>query len=82
MNNVIEEKKEEKEIKNVREKNNNNNKFSKFNLFNWGWFKFSKCTVGLFIYSLAINLFIVPNNLYTGGTLGMSQLNVSRKCEK
>lgn len=43
-------------------------------LFNWGWFKFSKCLLGIFIYSLAVNLFIVPNNLYTGGTLGLSQL--------
>ena len=75
MNDVIEIKKEDKDIKNVTENNNKkNNKFSKLNLFNWGWFKFSKCTVGLFIYSLAINLFIVPNDLYTGGTLGMSQL--------
>ena len=43
-------------------------------LFNWGWFKFSKCLLGIFIYSLAVNLFIVPNNLYTGGTLGLAQL--------
>lgn len=43
-------------------------------LFNWGWFKFSKCILGIFIYSLAVNLFIVPDNLYTGGTLGLSQL--------
>lgn len=42
--------------------------------FDWGWFKFSKCTLGIFIYSLAINLFIIPNNLYTGGTLGLAQL--------
>lgn len=45
-----------------------------FKSFNWGWFKFSKCTLGIFIFSLSINLFIVPNNLYSGGTLGMSQL--------
>ena len=44
------------------------------NLFNWGWFKFTKCIIGIFISSLAINLFIVPNNLYTGGILGLSQL--------
>lgn len=43
-------------------------------LFNWGWFKFSKCIFGIFLYSLAVNLFIVPDNLYTGGTLGLSQL--------
>ena len=43
-------------------------------LFEWGWFKFAKCTWGLFIFSLAINLFVVPNNLYTGGVLGIAQL--------
>lgn len=42
--------------------------------FNWGWFKFCKCILGIFIYSLSVNLFIVPNNLYTGGILGLSQL--------
>jgi len=45
-----------------------------YKAFGWGWFKFSKCTLGIFVFSLAINLFIVPNNLYSGGTLGMSQL--------
>lgn len=43
-------------------------------LFNWGWFKFAKCTAGILIYCIAVNLFIVPNNLYTGGILGLSQL--------
>ena len=42
--------------------------------FNWGWFKFSKCILGIFIFSAAINIFIVPNHLYSGGTLGISQL--------
>ena len=42
--------------------------------FNWGWFKFTKCLLGLLIYSLAVNLFIVPSHLYTGGILGLSQL--------
>ena len=41
---------------------------------NWGWFKFAKCLLGLFIFALGINLFIVPNNLYTGGILGIAQL--------
>lgn len=45
-----------------------------FKSFNWGWFKFSKCIFGIFISSLAVNLFIVPNHLYTGGTLGFAQL--------
>lgn len=42
--------------------------------FNWGLFKFGKCILGIFIFSISINLFIVPNNLYTGGILGLSQL--------
>ena len=42
--------------------------------FNWGWFKFTKCILGVFLYSLAVNLFVVPNNLYTGGVLGLSQI--------
>ena len=52
----------------------NKKEFKILNLFNWGWFKFTKCIIGIFISSLAINLFIVPNNLYTGGILGLSQL--------
>ena len=43
-------------------------------LYRWGWFKFFKCVLGVFIFSLGINLFIVPNNLYTGGVLGIAQL--------
>ena len=43
-------------------------------IFNWGWFKFCKCTLGIVLYTLAINLFVVPNHLYTGGILGLSQI--------
>ena len=43
-------------------------------IFNWGWFKLLKCILGTFLYSLAINLFIVPNKLYTGGIMGTAQL--------
>lgn len=50
------------------------NKFNIFKIFNWGWYKFLKCIIGIFISSLSINLFIVPNNLYTGGILGLSQI--------
>lgn len=73
MNEVLDK---EQDIKNIEKTNdiNYDNRFNFFKLFNWGWFKFSKCILGLFICSLAINLFIVPNNLYTGGTLGLSQL--------
>ena len=47
-------------------------KFKK--IFNWGQYKVNKCIVGILLESLAVNLFIVPNNLYTGGILGLSQL--------
>lgn len=63
---------EKKSVTNIEQ--NNTKKFNIFKLFNWGWFKFTKCILGIFISSLAINLFIVPNNLYTGGILGLSQL--------
>ena len=44
------------------------------NIFNWGWYKFAKCFLGVLIFTLGVNLFIVPNNLYTGGILGVAQL--------
>ena len=62
------------EKNNVKIEQNNISKFNIFKLFNWGWFKFTKCIIGILISSLSINLFIVPNNLYTGGILGLSQL--------
>lgn len=43
-------------------------------LYRWGWYKFLKCLAGVFIFSLGINLFVVPNSLYTGGVLGAAQL--------
>lgn len=45
-----------------------------YKMFGWGYYKWIKSIIGLFICSLAINLFIVPNNLYTGGVLGLAQL--------
>lgn len=66
MNNVVEKNKDA-----IVEKKN---KFNIFKIFNWGWYKFLKCILGIFISSLSINLFIVPNNLYTGGILGLSQI--------
>lgn len=63
-----------KEILKINREIKNNKIFNFLKAFNWGWFKFSKCIFGLFISSLAINLFIVPNNLYTGGTLGFAQI--------
>jgi len=57
------------------EKNQKTSFFNKeIKIFNWGWYKISKCILGIFISSLAINLFIVPNNFYTGGVLGFAQL--------
>lgn len=35
---------------------------------------FVKILIGSFLYCFAINYFIVPNKLYTGGILGLSQL--------
>lgn len=68
-----------KDIENMEIKhdsmNNSQSKLLKLvKSFNWGWFKFCKCILGLFLSSLAVNLFVVPNNLYTGGTLGLAQL--------
>lgn len=63
-----------KEILKINREIKNNKIFNVLKAFNWGWFKFSKCIFGLFVSSLAINFFIVPNNLYTGGTLGFAQI--------
>ena len=43
-------------------------------LFNWSLEDIIKVVVGSIIFSLAINVFIVPNHLYTGGILGIAQL--------
>ena len=43
-------------------------------LFNWSIEDIIKVVVGSIIFSLAINIFIVPNHLYTGGILGIAQL--------
>ena len=72
MNKVEERNNIQTDFETANNKKSNNYKISK--LFDWGWFKFLKCTLGIFICSLAVNLFVVPNNLYTGGTLGLSQL--------
>ena len=64
-------------MKSIVKENNkviNKEETNTLKIFNWGWYKFLKCILGIFITSLAINLFIVPNNLYTGGILGVSQL--------
>lgn len=42
--------------------------------FKWNLKDLIKAITGALIYALAINLFIVPNSLYNGGILGLSQL--------
>jgi uncharacterized membrane-anchored protein YitT (DUF2179 family) len=49
------------------------NEFFK-NTFKWKWIDVVQVVGGVFIASFAINTFIVPNHLYNGGVLGISQL--------
>ena len=44
------------------------------NLFNWNLRDFSRAIIGSILFCIAINFFVVPNHLYTGGVLGLSQL--------
>ena len=46
-------------------------------LFNWDKSDLVKVLFGSFLSCLAVNIFIVPNNLYTGGVLGIAQLTRS-----
>ncbi len=46
----------------------------KANIFNWKIEEIIKALIGAFLFSIAMNFFISPNNLYTGGVLGISQL--------
>lgn len=43
-------------------------------IFNWDIMDLGKAILGSFLFCFAINYFVVPNNLYTGGILGLSQL--------
>lgn len=43
-------------------------------IFKWDLNELLKDTLGVLIFSLSINLFIVPSNIYNGGVLGLSQL--------
>ena len=45
-----------------------------YKLFRWDLFELFKAILGVFIFSFAINRFILPNHLYNGGVLGISQL--------
>ena len=42
--------------------------------FKWNWFEFVIGIVGIVLCSTAINLFLVPNHLFTSGITGTSQL--------
>lgn len=43
-------------------------------IFKWNTQDLIKCTMGVILFSLSINLFVEPNNLYSGGVLGVAQL--------
>lgn len=43
-------------------------------IFKWDYYCVFKAIVGVFLSAFATNLFIVPNHLYNGGTLGIAQL--------
>jgi len=43
-------------------------------LFKWSLEDLFKAILGSLLFCIAINLFVVPNELYTGGVLGLSQL--------
>ena len=45
-----------------------------FKTFKWNARDLIKAITGCLLYAIAINLFIVPNSLYNGGILGISQL--------
>ena len=43
-------------------------------LFNWSLEDIVKVILGSILFCIAVNIFIVPNHLYTGGVLGIAQL--------
>ena len=43
-------------------------------VLNWNKKDLIKTLIGTIMFCIAINIFIVPNNLYTGGVLGLAQL--------
>ena len=43
-------------------------------LFKWDFKDLGIVLLGSFLFCFAINFFVVPNNLYTGGVLGLAQL--------
>ena len=45
-----------------------------FSLIDWNYKDLIKIVIGSLLFCISINIFIVPNNLYTGGVLGIAQL--------
>lgn len=45
-----------------------------YDIFMWDLKDLLKAILGIFLFSFAINVFIVPNNLYSGGVLGFAQV--------
>ena len=43
-------------------------------LIDWNYKDFIKMIFGSIMFCVAVNIFVVPNNLYTGGVLGIAQL--------
>lgn len=43
-------------------------------ILNWNYKQLIVVILGIFLYTVSIKLFILPNNLYNGGTMGLSQL--------
>ena len=44
------------------------------NFYKWKWQQACAAIAGCLLYAIGLNLFIVPNHLYSGGVLGISQL--------
>ena len=44
------------------------------NIFKWNKLEFFKAFLGTLLFCIGLNIFIVPNNLYNGGVLGLSEI--------
>ena len=45
-----------------------------YDIFQWNIEELIKAIVGIILFSFAINVFIVPNDLYSSGVLGFAQV--------
>ena len=43
-------------------------------VFKWGKMDFFKAFLGTLLFCIGLNIFIIPNNLYNGGILGLSEI--------